>query len=465
MAINDHMTSGVGIPRFSIRGLLQVGRGEGLRAHLVRGVMGTGSIGVVHKALGLLVAIFLARNLGTEGYGYYAFAIAMIGFIAIPAQLGMPSLVMRQIAASHAKQEWSIMRGLSRWSLSIALAVVVAGAVGLGGGLLFLSDRIAALDPPTFAVALLLLPLLVVNSMMGSQLAGLRHVVHALWPGSVLQPALYLLLLVALLRMASPERAIVLNIVSTAVGTAIVWHLLRGKWPEEARRAAPVYQVETWFRSLLPFTLLGGIELLNQRTDIGMLGVLTSAADVGVYNVATQGAALVAFPLVAVNAVLGPNVARLHAQGNSAQLQRLMTISTIATTALSGVAALVLFVWGRWLLDNIFGNPFAAGYGALAFLVVGQMVNAAMGSVGLFLSMTGNERDTLTAITFSATLNVLLNGLLIPYFGIAGAAAATAISTICWNVTMGIMVYRRLGIVPGPIYGAPRYAKIRRTTA
>ncbi|MDJ0571261.1 MAG: polysaccharide biosynthesis C-terminal domain-containing protein, partial [Pleurocapsa sp. MO_192.B19] len=54
------------------------------------------------------------------------------------------------------------------------------------------------------------------------------------------------------------------------------------------------------------------------------------------------------------------------------------------------------------------------------------MVNVSTGSVGLLLNMTGNESYTLISRVSSTVLNVVLNALLIPRWGLEGAAIATA---------------------------------------
>ena len=60
--------------------------------------------------------------------------------------------------------------------------------------------------------------------------------------------------------------------------------------------------------------------------------------------------------------------------------------------------------------------------------------------------MTGHERDTATGVGIAAAVNVTLNVLLIPLWGIEGAAIATAISLMTWNILLAVWVYRRLGI-------------------
>jgi O-antigen/teichoic acid export membrane protein len=83
---------------------------------------------------------------------------------------------------------------------------------------------------------------------------------------------------------------------------------------------------------------------------------------------------------------------------------------------------------------------------ALAILCVGSVVSTATGSVRMLANMTGHENDALKAFMWSAVLNVILNALLIPYFGIEGAAFATAVSVIVWNLVLVGRIRARTGI-------------------
>jgi O-antigen/teichoic acid export membrane protein len=425
-------------------------RGEGLAAHLLRGVAGTGGLGIASKLLSLLSAIVLGRSLGSEGYGYYAFALAVVAFIAIPAQLGLPQLILREVAAHHARSEWALLRGLRQRSVEISTVATLVGGVLGGGAVFLLADRIAALDPVAFGIALLLLPLQVGLAITGTILVGLRRMVRGTWPANLLQPALFCVLLVVLVSGMTPARAVALNLICTATGFAVTLWLLRRYWPREATQITPEFRTREWIGSLLPFTLLAGIALFSQKMDVLLLGWMTSASDVGIYNVALQGALLVSFPLTISHAVLAPNVARLHAQGDLVRLQRLVTLSTLAIALAAAAGAAVLLLTGEWLLANLFGKAFAGGYTALLILTIGQLFSACAGAIGLFLTMTGHEKDTLRAVGLSAVLNLVLNLVLIPPYGIVGAAIATAVSQIVWNIVGGLLLYRRLGLVGGP---------------
>ena len=101
-----------------------------------------------------------------------------------------------------------------------------------------------------------------------------------------------------------------------------------------------------------------------------------------------------------------------------------------------------------WLLSTVFGTGYQPALPALCILVVGQTVNLACGSVGLILNMTGHERDAKTSWTISLTANVVLCVALIPWLGAVGAALASAVATILWNVSLLFQTKRLLGFSP-----------------
>lgn len=430
------------------------GTGRSLRSHFIKGVLGSGGLGAVSSGLSLLIAVVLARSLGVDGYGKYAFALAVVTFVSIPVQIGLPALLVREIASSNTHENWSMMRGMRRRAVQIASISVIIGVIVLVMLALFPVFTTSTYDATTYVLAILLLPLWVAFALQKSMLNGLRNILQAAWPGAVLQPALFLLLLLAAALGAgslSPPLAIAANIAATAAALLAISCLLRLYWPRQAVQAEPKYHTKQWIRSLLPFTLIAGINIISQKTDILMLGILQGPEDVGIYNVALQGSLLISFSLTAFNAVLVPNITRLYAQGEHQQMQRLLTISTAITSVIAGLTAVILITTGRWILQWVFGESFEGAYLPLCILIVGQLVNALFGSVGYFLSMTGHEKETLRALGISTVVNVVLNVILIPHYGASGAAVATAVSVMIWNTILGFRLFRCLGLVPGPL--------------
>ena len=121
---------------------------------------------------------------------------------------------------------------------------------------------------------------------------------------------------------------------------------------------------------------------------------------------------------------------------------------------------LSLILFGKWFL-LLFGNGFIKGVTALSILSIGQIVNAATGSVCILLVMTGYERDAVAGIGVSVVINIIMNVLLIPKWGIIGAAISTAFSLILWNILLTIWVYRKPGINSTFVGFVPRTNRVK----
>ena len=83
----------------------------------------------------------------------------------------------------------------------------------------------------------------------------------------------------------------------------------------------------------------------------------------------------------------------------------------------------------------------------LRILIFGQIFNACAGPAVLLLNMTGHQRDAAKIMAFGAMLNLGLNAILITNMGTQGAAIATIITTLLWNIAAALVVWRRLRIV------------------
>src|SRR5262245_13517383 len=94
----------------SVSGRVEIG------AALTRGIIGTAGLRATQAMLTLLTAVVLARLLAPEGYGAYSFAIAIVAFLAIPSELGVPGLAVREIAVANARGDWPRMRAFIAWS-------------------------------------------------------------------------------------------------------------------------------------------------------------------------------------------------------------------------------------------------------------------------------------------------------------------------------------------------------------
>jgi O-antigen/teichoic acid export membrane protein len=407
-------------------------------------VIKTSSIG-----FGFFTAVLLARMLGAEGYGIYAYAFAVVTLLAIPAQAGLPQLVVRETARGMAGARPDLIAGVWRWSgrftavVSVLLAAVAWAVLWWGG------ERVGGVYAPTLLWAVALTPLVALGNLRGAALRGLRRIVQGQLPEFVLRPGLFVALLASVALagggLTAPV-AMALHVAAAAVAFVVgAWMLLRFA-PTAVRSAEAAYEGRAWLASAIPLAFVSGMQLVNHHTSILMLGMFLAPAQVGIFRVAVQTAALAAFGLQVVASVMAPRIAEVYAHGERKRLQRLATGAARIGLAFNLALTAMFLVVGPWLLPMLFGEPFGAAYVPLVILLGGQLVNSATGTAELLLNMTGYERETARGVAVAAGVNVLSNLLLIPPFGLFGAAAATAASLATWNVLLWFAVRRRLGV-------------------
>jgi len=427
--------------------LLGKGRQDTLRVHLIRGASGTFALKIASTGLVLITSLFLARILWVKGYGAYIYAISWINLLSVLAVMGLPTLLIREVARYKTQKDWSLLRGILRWSDQVVL-IVSLGLIFLAAGIVWLLGE--HLEPQmaiSLWIAMLILPFLAFVSLRQGAVQGLGYVIATQLPQMLILPILFLIL-VGGLHFAfdlNASSAVGMRALAAMIAFLVGAGLLKKYAPSSVKEALPDYHTRKWLRSMLPLLFVSTAGTINDHISIIMVGSMLGSEATGIFDVARRGAMLVSFILMAVNMPLAPTVARLYARGEKEYLQRVVTKSARVALFGSLPIALGLIIFGRWVL-LIFGREFMGGSAVLVILCLGQLVNAGMGSVGLLLNMTGHERDTARASGIAATVNVILNAILIPKWNLEGAAIATSSSMILWNVLLAIRVYRRLGI-------------------
>jgi O-antigen/teichoic acid export membrane protein len=158
--------------------------------------------------------------------------------------------------------------------------------------------------------------------------------------------------------------------------------------------------------------------------------------------------------LVSVNAIGAPMYSSLWVQGRIdelAELARRVAVWVFWPTLLVSV---FLAAAAKPIL-HLFGAEFSEASWILIVLLFGQLVNAAMGSVGYLMTLTGHQREAAHVYGGVAILHLAISAALIPWLGAIGAAVATSISVSVWNLWLHTLVVRRLGIHPS-ILSRPR---------
>lgn len=431
-------------------GFAQLVRGQWPAARLLRGGAGGLGVQILNRAFTLALGILFARTLGAEGFGIYAFAVAVMGVLMVAAEAGVPTLLLREVAANIETRRWDLLRGIIRWGRQLVLAASLAVALVALAVLWLIRDNLGSTEVLTIAVVLVTLPWVAQIKSLGHLLRGLQQIVAGQTLELLMRPALVLLVVSIVFSLQPqwrlPQVAMTAQLVAAMLVLGFGAWMVRRRLPPAAQDVEPSYENRAWLAGSMRLALMGGAAIVNAHADVLVLGWFREADEVGVYRVAAQGSILVAFGLQAVNAAIAPQFARLHAAGERLELQRVVFVGAVASFAAALPVAMVFIMYGETILAWVFGATFAAGHSALTILAAAHLLTTLMGSAGFLLLMTGAERQTARAVWWTTALNVLLNLALIPAFGAVGAATATAISLVVCNMLFAYLVATRLGI-------------------
>lgn len=420
-----------------------------LASQLGGGTVVAFAVSVVGTGLSFCLQIFLARVMSLDSYGGYVYVITVSGLIIIFVKFGMDASIVRFISTYVEKRQWSNIRGLIRRSVQI---VVMKGALA-GFALLAITWMLASdIDERLstgLTVAAFGLPIVALTSVLSGGLRGLMDIIGSRVPLAVIQPVLMFGLVAyfsfGLKMTIDTQLGVGLYFLAALAVLAVTWILLLRRMPFEVRHSSVTYDTNKWYKVSFHLFLISGLFVLMDYTDILMVGAFTDIGQAGIYSTVTRTAALTLFGLNAVNVIAAPMISVYSAKGDREALDRLAGRCTTALTIFSVPLAGILLVYGERVL-SLFGSEFTSGYQALTILLGAQLVNAVMGPVGLLMTMTGYQRPALVVVAASLAMNIILNAALIPIYGIEGAAAATAISIVTWNVLLALLVFRYLKI-------------------
>lgn len=420
-----------------------------LWVHLIRGGIGSLAIKLGYVVLQFAISIALARLLEPAGYGAYSYVVALVGLLAVPANLGFPTYLTRVVAVYLEKGERSLLQGLligSRQLVALAATVLAATSIIV----LEVSDgAMSGIERQIVAAGMLLLPLYALGETISGGIRGLGHVLLAQIPNQLIRPGLFLaftLFMVAIGSAMTPTRAILAHAAAASLAVILGNSLLRLAARSALGNPKPQFAIKDWLLGALPFSLLAGAQLLNHYTDVIMLGMMMGDEPVGLYRVAIQMSDGLNMILLAITAAIAPQLARLSSRGDWQSVQRLLvTAHRFGIALLLPICGLLVF-FREPFLQLAFGREYLASSGALLILIIGRVVYATVGFSGTALSMFGRPGIAAFANLLSVGANIVLNLMLIPTFGIMGAALATIVSDFAVNLMLSILLWIKYGL-------------------
>ncbi len=386
----------------------------------------------LQKVVALLITILLGRMLQERGVGTYGLLVATLTFASALGTLGL--------GPAHV-----YLRGQGRMSVQNALANAFVGAAVFGAAAILLFSllrpvlRLDAVSPGLLTLLSLVFPLAILQSYL-----------DFLWQGENRLgtfSALYCLRAVSLLgflllglQFADPFQGIGYALILNLVFTVTVSVLL------VARR----YGSRLSFRfDLFKDSLRYGLRVqpgslaqtIGYRLDFYLLNIFLGPQALGIYVVATNLAEALWMAPYALSIALLPRVST----NNAAEAQRVTAQAMRLTFVVSVVSGLAVFALSELLIRLAYGPRFLPAAPVLRILLVGTVVFSMQKVLANYFIGQGRAGWFLRATLLAMAVNLGLNLVLIPAWGVPGAAFASAVSYSLSTLVLGGLFLRWSG--------------------
>lgn len=430
-----------------------------------------GAIALVFKFFSVLIGyvffLILARWLGADGVGIFstAWTILMIG--AVLGKLGFDTSIIKFIAGSMGKGNSHHVKPIYKSSLLIVgtAAIIVAGILFLFAPqiseLFFKSGNYVLI---VRIVAISVIPLCILN-INAESLKALKNITAF----SIFQnSSIYLVIILIMFIMSRYGISNKTSIYSLSAGVFILMALsfivilvnIRKKTQRGTGSDPYQFKLKKTLSTSLPMMLTNSLFLIMSWMDILMLSAFKNESDVGIYNTSLKISAVISIALIAINSIALPKYAELYERKDKVGFRKVVKQTSFINFSLSFPVFLFILLMPNFLL-GIFGPEFIAGKMSLIILSIGQIFSAFSGSTIHVLNMTGKENAAKNILITTALLNLVLNYILVPKYGINGAAIATAISTVLWNLMAEISIYKHLRFLTYPLISVNKAKRIR----
>lgn len=404
------------------------------------------TVGAIVSSFALLVErIIIGRVLTVEAYGEVSIGISLLA-IGVTISLvgfsqGIPRYMARYDRRADKRGVWIAGLGIAGGVSLCAVLILYPNAETISS--LFFEDVESVRMVRMFVLAI---PLVVGLEVGIAAIRGLENTIYKVLVQDLFYPIFRIGLLFGLLLGGLELTAPAIAYIAAASLSVVLAHALL------QRLLSLVGQFRTSARELLTFSLplvfATIFASLLTKVDTFMLGYFRSSFEVGLYSAAYPLAQGMLVVLGAFGFLYLPLASRLDADGEREEVDAIYKVTTKWIYIITFPALLAFVAFPADVLEIFFGADYRAGAIALVVLSLGFFTNAAYGRNRETLSALGYPRYILAGNLAALVLNIALNLILIPAYGVVGAAVTSAVSFLSFNLLIYVILVQKFDISP-----------------
>lgn len=381
---------------------------------------------IANKVIGFLVMLSVARFLGAEQFGLYTFVFAYVGVFGLLTDLGLSTVVSRELSKDETSGRLWLGNAIEVRCLVSALSYVCC----LGASLLYNGWSMRTSLIALSALSFLFMPLSTSHAVFTARLR--------LYGPSIVNLFSRIVFLLAVQWLARAGAAVSV-LIALEVGLGGLTTVLLWLWSR--RMLLPAYHpnlalIRTMLAESLPLFMTSVFISLYFRIDVFFLEYLKGDSAVGSYAAAYRLTEAIPLAATALTSSLFPVICQVLHQGNKELLAKLVRGSQKTLIVMALPATMILAWYSFPIVRLLYGGRFDASAGALAILGYGQVFTYTNILCSTILVASKRGRVLMVITMGMVCLNALLNYLLIPLYGVPGAALTTVLTEFAGMVPL-----------------------------
>jgi O-antigen/teichoic acid export membrane protein len=372
-----------------------------------------------------VIIIYAARILGTDGYGVFSYVITLSGFLTLFMDPGINGILIRDASKVDDEERRTIFGTM----LVMKIVLLLLGVAVI----LFIAPLFSTLPGAKVLIPIVAL-VLAFDTLREFFFSLIRAMEKMEW-----EAAIFLLTNVGIVVFGFIFLAYAANaksfswgyVAGDAIGTIAAMITLRGYFKKifsrfDPKRVMPILKV-AW-----PFAISGALGMLFTNSDILIISWMRTASDVGIYSAAIRIIQTFYIVPVIIQFATLPLISRLAKHDNVKfrnTFERTLGMIFLVSIPLS-LGGIVL---GTQIMTFIFGAPYAAGGLSFKILAATLMFDFPASIIINALFAYDHQKSLIVSSAFGGVVNVGLDVLLIPFFGITGSAVATLVAQVVNN--------------------------------
>jgi O-antigen/teichoic acid export membrane protein len=412
--------------------------GPGLWALLIK---------VSGAALSYIMFVAFAHFLSPKEYGHFGVAFNLSILAATICSFGLSTGIMRFWPEYMALNNSAAAKGIVHHSLRLLGfgSLMFCAVLALTG---ITTDKLGFADAPLAIAAL------AIGSAFADFAASLLRaqgkVIWAMFPRDILWRVAAPLAAFLFIYFQKPlDARFGLYACAAVLFVIVIFQISKIRSVTNQQASATIIQSDwpKWKTTLGPLWASAILYAMIQQLDVVMVGTLANATDAASYFAAQKTASLLGLVMMAGGLVGAPLMSANFHSGKFKELQRLCNVLSIAIAISTLLGVLVIVIFGHQLL-GIFDPSFVNAYPVLLLLAAGYTIDSLAGPNAYLMQMTGLERPYLKIMAACYLGVLLMQVVLIPIYGGLGAATASAIGIIAWNLCAIRLLRKSKGLDP-----------------